>query len=255
MYRSYAALGTVSPKVWTIHARTAPIAAGRIWWPSGLPGAVPEFRYANLAVRGRLLGAILDEQVPTALDMTPDLVSLVGGANDVLRPRYDLAILIAAMDTALTALRGSGATVLLFTAADVSSALLACCCLVPRLLALNEAARTLAERHGALLVDLWAEGGLSDRRYWGPDRLHLNALGHRRVAAAVLDVLVVPGAGADPEWRTPLPGHAAPEWRQARAEDLRWARRHLAPWVHRRLRGRSSGDTVEPKRPRLEPLR
>jgi hypothetical protein len=30
--------------------------------------------------------------------------------------------------------------------------------------------------------------------------------------------------------------------------------RHLAPWVLRRVRGRSSGDGIEPKRPELTPV-
>ena len=48
-----------------------------------------EFRYANLAVRGRLLGQVVDEQVPVALDAAPDLVSLVAGGNDLMRPGAD----------------------------------------------------------------------------------------------------------------------------------------------------------------------
>jgi lysophospholipase L1-like esterase len=44
----------------------------------------PEFRYANLAVRGRRLARIRDEQVPRALAMQPDLVTLSGGGNDII---------------------------------------------------------------------------------------------------------------------------------------------------------------------------
>src|SRR3954452_2850975 len=46
--------------------------------------------YANLAIRGRLLKSILVEQVPAALSLKPDLVSLVGGGNDILRPTADV---------------------------------------------------------------------------------------------------------------------------------------------------------------------
>ena len=34
-----------------------------------------------------------------------------------------------------------------------------------------------------------------------------------------------------------------------------WLVRFLAPWVKRRLTGKSSGDGMPPKRPLLEPLR
>jgi hypothetical protein len=37
-------------------------------------------------------------------------------------------------------------------------------------------------------------------------------------------------------------------------EDAEWVRRYVGPWVGRRLRGRSSGDLVQPKRPEPLPL-
>ena len=65
---------------------------------------------------------------------------------------------------------------------------------------------------------------------------------------------------ADEDWREPwppldrLPRSAALGWLSARRMDARWARAHAAPWVGRRIRGRSSGDGIPPKRPRLLPL-
>ena len=43
------------------------------------------FLYANLAVRGKLLRDVLDEQVAPAIAMSPDLVSVAAGGNDILR--------------------------------------------------------------------------------------------------------------------------------------------------------------------------
>ncbi|MFE6739552.1 SGNH/GDSL hydrolase family protein [Streptomyces tubercidicus] len=56
----------------------------------GGPEATPAFRYANLAVRGKLIGQIADEQCGPAAAMGADLVTLVGGLNDVLRPTCDV---------------------------------------------------------------------------------------------------------------------------------------------------------------------
>ena len=56
---------------------------------AALATQVSGFRYANLAVRGRLLDRIVTDQVPAALAMRPDLVSFVGGGNDVLRRGFD----------------------------------------------------------------------------------------------------------------------------------------------------------------------
>ncbi|HEX3005478.1 MAG TPA: SGNH/GDSL hydrolase family protein, partial [Angustibacter sp.] len=71
--------------------------------------------YANLAVRGRLLGQILGEQVPAAIEHGADLVSLVGGGNDILRPGSDPDALAADLERAVERLRASGADVLLAT--------------------------------------------------------------------------------------------------------------------------------------------
>ena len=48
------------------------------------------FGYANLAVRGRKLSDVVGPQLDAALRMSPDLVSMVGGGNDLLRPNVDL---------------------------------------------------------------------------------------------------------------------------------------------------------------------
>lgn len=50
----------------------------------------PGFRYANLAVRGKLIGQIVAEQVDVAAAMRPDVITLVGGLNDTLRPKVDM---------------------------------------------------------------------------------------------------------------------------------------------------------------------
>ncbi len=47
-------------------------------------------QYANLAIRGRLLRPIIAEQLEPALALKPDVVSLWGGGNDIMRPRVDV---------------------------------------------------------------------------------------------------------------------------------------------------------------------
>ena len=46
--------------------------------------------YANLAIRGRLLAPILDDQLPAAMALRPQLLSINGGGNDILRPRVSI---------------------------------------------------------------------------------------------------------------------------------------------------------------------
>ncbi|GAB3572262.1 SGNH/GDSL hydrolase family protein [Amycolatopsis endophytica] len=214
-----------------------------------LAAADPEFTYANLAIRGRLLDQVLAEQLEPALALRPDLVSIYAGGNDLLRPKAGIDALADRFAAAVGRLAETGATVLLFTGVDgVEDPVFRK--LRGRTAIYNEHTRVIAARHGARVVDMWAMRQLRDRRLWSADRLHLNALGHTEVAIAVLDVLgrehgLTPAALGPREVIDP---------RRQRAQNLQWGREHVLPWIGRRLRGESSGDTLSPKRPELSPL-
>lgn len=213
--------------------------------------AGPDFGYANLAIRGRLFPNIVAEQVPAALAMKPDLISFAAGGNDVLRRTFDADSFVPRFDGVIGELRASGADVVLFRFADVMARLPGQRLVAPRVNLLNRVVGEVAERHGAILVDLYADDTYLNPLLWSTDRLHLSAAGHRRVAAQVLAAL---GVGCDEEWLM-VPPHPAPTpWLAARAADLRWAGQHLAPWIKRRLTGRSSGDSITAKRPALGPI-
>lgn len=208
-----------------------------------------DFAYANLAVRGRVLQQIIDEQVEPALELKPDLVTISAGGNDILRPGSDPDALAEKLDGAVGRLSSEGATVLLFTGPDVGS---------PGVLSAvrgktaiyNENIRTIAARHDAVVADLWALRELADPQMWAEDRLHFSPLGHHMIAIMALDSLAVAHT-LHPEKPKPLPPK---NWRNARAEDLVWAREFFLPWVIRRLRHQSSGDGIQPKRPQPGPI-
>ena len=218
----------------------------------------PGLRYANLAIRGKLLSEVLDEQVPVAAEMGADLVSIAAGGNDLLRPSTDPDDLAAILDAAVTTLVGAGSAVMVFTGFDPKAFP------VLRLIrgksaVLTMHVREIAARRGCLMVDLWTMRILTDRRLWTPDRLHLTPDGHRRVALLACEVA---GLAPEADWRAPLqvtPDRrglvgAATTWAVARWNDVEWVLEHAAPYVSRRLHGVSSGDGVEPKRPALLPL-
>lgn len=206
-----------------------------------------DFRYANLAIRGRKMDAILAEQVEPALAMRPDLVTVYSGGNDILRPRVSIDALVGRYDEAVGRLRDAGAHVLLFTGFDLGFAPLFRH-LRGRVATYNELVREVADQRGATVVDFWRLREYRDPRLWDVDRLHMSSAGHQRMAIAVLDTL---GVDHDlvPHDRAPLPEM---DRRQRRDADLAWARAHAAPWVQRRLRGASSGDGLPPRRPTLE---
>lgn len=109
----------------------------------------------------------------------------------------------------------------------------------------NENLRTIAQRHDAIVADMWSLRELQDPRMWAPDRLHFSPLGHHTTARMVLASLTVEN-DLEPYAPEALPIRS---WRQARADDTGWAREHLMPWVVRRIRHQSSGDNITAKRP------
>lgn len=218
-----------------------------------------EVLYANLAVRGKLLDQVVADQLEPALSCSPTLVTFHAGPNDVLRRGTDLEDLCARYEHAVARLVDRDRTVVLFTSIGRAGGETRLGrFLAERFARFNDNVRRVAERHGALLVDLEPVDVLTDRRVWDADRLHLNADGHARVAAAVLERLGVTDpdlvGGAPGWWQEPLPDPEAERRRDVLAADLLWARRHLAPWLWRRVRGRSSGDGRGPKDPLLRPV-
>jgi len=212
----------------------------------------PGLLYANLAVRGRLAAQIRDEQLPVALELRPDLVTVMAGMNDVIRPGFDAAAVAAVLEDMFAALTGAGARVLTVTFPDIGAIAPMARPLLPRVLDLNARIRAAAARHGVTLVDTFPLGYVTDARMWSTDRLHASPEGHARFAAAVAHALALPGS--DDTWMTPLPPlPATPAWRAA-ATEMRWLATFLGPWVGRRLRGRSSGDGRTAKRPLLTPI-
>lgn len=214
-----------------------------------LTAAHPGTRYANLAVRGRLLRGILEEQLEPALALEPTLVSLYAGGNDTLRPRVDVDALMADYAEAVARLRAAGAQVVLFTAFDPGKDA-PTSWTRPRQALYNEHVREIADRHGCLVLDYWRMRALQDWRYWSLDRLHMSPAGHEYVAARMLELLGVEhGLQTPPPERLPVTARPG-----VLREDLYWAREFLLPWVGRRLRGTSSGDAVRPRYPRWTEL-
>ncbi|MFD7425964.1 SGNH/GDSL hydrolase family protein [Streptomyces sp. NPDC059818] len=208
------------------------------------------FRYANLAVRGRLLDQIVEEQVPRARELAPDLVSFCAGGNDIIRPGTDPDDVAERFERAVAELTEAVGTVMVTTGFDTRG--------VPvlrhlrgKIATYTAHVRSIADRYDCPVLDLWSLRSVQDRRAWDGDRLHLSPEGHTRVALRAAQVLGldVP-ADPDQEW----PPQAQRGALEVRRDDIHWAREYLVPWIGRRLRGESSGDHVEAKRPDLLPL-
>jgi lysophospholipase L1-like esterase len=213
---------------------------------AGLGGAQQPVGYANLAIRGKKLGQVLTEQIDAAVALTPTLVSIYAGGNDILRPRVDIDALMVQYDEGVAALRSTGAEVLLFTGFDAkASAVFGT--MRGRTAIYNELVREIGDKHGAKIVDFWRFAEYYDWRMWASDRMHMSTAGHSNMATRVLQVLDATTAHAVPELE-PLP--VLTRLQSARA-NAAWARKYVGPWIGRRLRGVSSGDALAPRWPQL----
>jgi lysophospholipase L1-like esterase len=192
--------------------------------------------YANLAIRGRLLEPIVTDQLDAALSLSPApmLLTLNGGGNDMLRPRVDVARLVDLTARAAHRCVDAGVRLVLLSGADPSDRLPFGQAVRRRAEMLTTGVAELAAAHAITFVDVFHDSEIRRPAYWSPDRLHLNAIGHQRVAGLVLEA-IGEGTAAD------AVRSGTPETRRLLAE-LRYYREHVLPWVGRRLRGRSSGD-------------
>ena len=201
------------------------------------------FTYVNLAVRGKLLKQVIDDQLPVAIGYVTGadtLLSFHAGANDALRPSYKPEVAQALYAEAVRRAAATGATLMLFTVlertgntgrgSDVWAA---------RFGEFNKIVHAVGAEVGAIIVDANKETFFNDNRFLAFDRLHLNAEGHNRVAQALLEKLGYP---FDPSWRIPLPPAQPTSWIKKRLISAIWFFTFALPWIWRRLRGKSSGD-------------
>jgi lysophospholipase L1-like esterase len=211
---------------------------------SGLADATGEtVHYANLAIRGRLLEPIATTQLDAALALSPapTLLSFNGGGNDMMRAGVDLARLVRLTEHVIRRCADAGVRLVLLSGADPSARLPFGRMIHRRGTELTAAVAKLADRHDLVFVDMFSDREIRGSGYWSPDRLHLGADGHRRVASRVLAAL-----------GHPVTAHAvapAPNGRRTVLAEARYYREHVLPWLNRRVRGRSSGDDRSGKHP------
>ena len=197
------------------------------------------FRYANLAVRSRRVRHLTVEQLPQALALRPDLVSILMGANDLVGRRVDIARLATELEASVRALRDAGIDVLLVT--PFLPRRRAAALFERRFAAFASELRRIAADTGAMLLDLDAIPAIGDLDLWASDRVHLRSRGHRFLAYRAAEVLGVRDAEALGGLDAALHADDDP------VAHGTWLSRDVLPWVWRRLRGRTAGDGIAPK--------
>ena len=191
-------------------------------------------QYANLAIRGKLVWPIVEEQLEPALALKPTHLSFNGGGNDMLRPRTSVAHVVAAFETVVRRCDEQGVQLILLSGANPSAQLPLSRVIQRRGDLLSHAVEArFADRRDIVRAYNWFDRELATPSYWSEDRLHMNTRGHHRVAARVLTAL-----GFEP----PAAWWSLPPLPAAAVRGAAYYRQHVGPWVRRRLTGTSSGD-------------
>jgi lysophospholipase L1-like esterase len=187
----------------------------------------------NLAVNGACITGVERDQLPRALQLRPDIASVVVGINDTLRPNFDPARIAASAAHTVGALRAADATVLTLRLPDPGKMLG-----VPGVLArplarraheINEVMDAVAERFGTLHFDAAADPASYDPDMWAVDRLHPSERGHRHIARRFHAMLDAAGYQVGPQ-PDPEPSNPPP----SRLAEVAWMATKGTAWVLRR---------------------
>ena len=171
---------------------TAGLEPGQPRWADELARALGA-RYVNLASVGATSEHVEREQLGRALELEPDVVTLVCGANDVLfNTRPDADAYAARLSRMFARLRRELPHVEIVTATypDISRFL----DLRPRTRArveegmsrFNAAVRRVARRHDVLLMESFDHPAARARETYAADGFHPSAEGHRQAAREFL---------------------------------------------------------------------
>jgi lysophospholipase L1-like esterase len=173
------------------------------------------------------------DQLPRALQLRPDVASVVVGVNDTLRPNFDPDRIESAAAHTLGALRAAGAEVLTMRLPDPGRMLGApgvfARPLARRAQQINAVMDGLAERFGTIHFDAASDEVVYDPQMWAVDRLHPSERGHRHIARRFHQMLAEAGfpVGLEPD---PEPRNRPP----SKAAQFAWLATKGTAWVAKR---------------------
>ncbi|MBI3151732.1 MAG: SGNH/GDSL hydrolase family protein [Chloroflexi bacterium] len=153
----------------------------------------PDFQFTNLAKRGLMISEIRQGQLVHALKLKPDFVSIVAGANDIMKGRFEAQN----FENELRGLYESTVK----TGALVSSGNIPFFPFIKTLEApvqtrlnrqiekANSIIQNLADEYKIILVNANAHGDDFDENDWSTDFVHLNARGYFKFTDVIIQTL------------------------------------------------------------------
>lgn len=207
-----------------------------------------EFKYANLAIRGAKISAIMGIQLDRALALKPDLVTVMAGQNDFFSKAEDIPELERTLREGIQKLLDAGCQVIVSN--TINPIHLAVFRKLARLAQnITNMIDRVARDLNVPLHDVHRIESLADVSYWAEDMVHFSGPGHIKVAneaAALLKLRYRLSELDDCEIAVPERGIYG---------TTRWVIVHVIPFIWRRVRGVSAGDGLEPKLPALTEYR
>ena len=204
--------------------------------------------YANLAVRSRRIADVLDTQIPRAIELNADVVSVLVGANDLVRVGARPVTRARELGTGIARLRAAGIDVIVIAPFAPRRRYLAG--LHRRMQRFNAVLREGALASGATYIDFSDDPACSETRAWAEDRVHLSSHGHRLLAYRAASAIGLPGMqelGSLDVTMHDDEQTGGDSW----IPTARWLWSHVRPWVGRRVRGRTAGDGLSAKHTHL----
>jgi lysophospholipase L1-like esterase len=202
-------------------------------WAALLADGLVDPELHIVAGNGALWANVERDQLPAALQLRPDIASVVIGVNDTLRPNFDTDRIANSAAHTIGALRACGAEVLTMRLPDPGKMLgmpgLLARPLARRAQQINEVMDGLAERFGTLHYDAATDEEAFDPRMWAVDRLHPSERGHRLIARRFHALLAEAGHALGP-----APGAEPLEDPPTRVEQLAWMATKGTAWVAKR---------------------
>ncbi|WP_141521799.1 SGNH/GDSL hydrolase family protein [Bacillus cereus] len=154
-----------------------------------------DIEYANFAKRGLVTEEIRLQQLEKALTFNPDLVSLIAGANDVLKGRWNHDAYKNDMEFMIDTLSKAGADIIIANLPDFTVGLPFASEkkqeIKEQLLEANEVIHSLSREYKLHHVDFWNHHLVNDNTLWSKDLIHPNSKGYVKVAELIFSSLPV----------------------------------------------------------------
>ncbi len=154
-----------------------------------------DIEYANFAKRGLVTEEIRLQQLEKALTFNPDLVSLIAGANDVLKGRWNHDAYKNDMEFMIDTLSKAGADIIIANLPDFTVRLPFASEkkqeIKEQLLEANEVIHSLSREYKLHHVDFWNHHLVNDNTLWSKDLIHPNSKGYVKVAELIFSSLPV----------------------------------------------------------------